>query len=476
MRKNIYIIYKTVTLQTLALILILTGCVSESEPGGKEEFEEGVPVEVSFSISSRFNGTGMSRADGKPVYPEHDHEKINDWFIVFIDNTGKVAKILNRYDAETGIASDADAVEAETFRCILPSGTGYTAYAFANITSEQLKTATGLEFGEDQVLNSETFFGEGYSKYQEKIADAVWTSELNGLDIDNQKIPMSGHRENFDVKNTIEETFSIEVVRMVAKVQFLFTNPTDIDITVKSISLDPITTTPVSLFPNGTKTGIDYSYLGEHAYTPLPDAEYSSLSVAKNLKVEKGKTEIPSSIYIKESLSTKANGGAFTVGMTVVHGDGTQEFQQYNITKDIKGYINRNDWIKIPITLSQYDVSVEALFYPPIGGYPAVLSTIAPDGSQVFTFGTEGEFSLVPHVFDKVTGQHLDPGGYTISLGEISDEKGIFAKNPTLSTTVTSLPDEIIGTLSTNKGTATVEVNIKIGDQPYTRKIYIIRS
>lgn len=465
MRKNIY---KSVTIQALALILILTGCVSESEPGGNDEFEEGVLTEVSFSISSRFNGTGMSRADddGTPADPEKDNEKINDWFIVFIDNSGKVAKILKRSDAETGIKESAEAVEAETFRCILPSGTGYTAYAFANITTDQLKEETGLEFAEGTTLDA---------GFKSKIASAVWTAdELNGWDI-SKPIPMSGHIEDFDVKNTIEETFSIEVVRMVAKVQFLFTNPTDIDITVKSISLDPVTTTSVSLFPNGTKTGIDYSYLGKRAYTPLPDAKYASLIVDKNLKVE-GKTEIPSSIYIQESLSNKENEGAFTVGLKVKHGDGTQEFQQYNITKDIKRYINRNDWIKIKITLSQYDVSVEALFYPPIGGYPAVLSTIAPDGSQVFTFGTEGDFSIVPHVFDKLAGTHLSPAEYSIELGAISGDTGIFTKNPTVTTTSASLPDEITGTLSTAKGKATVEVKVKIGSQTYTRKIYIIRE
>ena len=175
-------------------------------------------------------------------------------------------------------------------------------------------------------------------------------------------------------------------------------------------------------------------------------------------------------------MSTKANEGAFTVGLPVAHGNGMQEYQYYNITKGIKDYINRNDWIVIPITLSQYDVSVEALFYPPIGGYPAVLSTVDPDGSQIFTFETEGEFSIVPKVIDKLAGTHLAPASYSIELGIVSDESGIFAKTPTVTATSTSLPDEITGTLSTAKGKATVEVDVKIGNQTYTRKIYIIRS
>lgn len=468
MRKNIYNIYKAVTLHTLALILMLTGCVSDREPGENDEFEEGEPTEVSFTISSRFNSAGMSRAvaDGNPVDPENNNEKINDWIMVFADKTNKIQKVITRIEA--GINTIDNPVEEETFRFILPSGT-YSVYAFANITKTELMNATGLSFT------------EGSSLTQTDVDGKTWTTELNNLDIESKRIPMSGFLKNIQVKTTIEETFSIEVVRMVAKVQFLFSNPTDKNITVNSISLDPVTTSSVSLFPRNS-SGIGYSHLGNSAYAALSGATYEELSVdyTTPVNVPAGTTRtspVKNPIYIKESISTKENDGAFIVGLTVSHAGGIEEYQQYNITKDIKGYINRNDWIEIPVTLSQYDVSVEALFYPPIGGYPAVLSTTDPDGSQVFTFGTEGEFAIVPHVIDKITGTHLTPNGYSIELGDISDDTGIFSKTPTVTPTSASLPDEITGTLSTAKGKATVEVKVKIGeDTNYIRTIYIIRS
>ena len=357
-------------------------------------------------------------------------------------------------------------MEEETFRFILPSGT-YSVYAFANMSKANLKDASGLSFDENSVIPDD-------------IDGKAWISGLNNWDIKSKPIPMSGFLKDIQVKTTIEETFSIEVVRMLAKVQFLFSNPTAADISVKGISLDPVTSSGVSLFPRNSN-GISYTHLGESAYSALQGATYEELKVDYTTPVAVSavttkESPVKHSVYIKESLSTKENDEAFTVGLTVSHVDGIQEHQQYNITKDIRGYINRNDWIVIPITLSQYDVSVEALFYPPIGGYPAVLSTVAPDGSQVFTFGTEGEFAIVPHVIDKLSGTHLAPSGYSIELGTITDESGIFAKTPTVMTTSASLPDEITGTLSQTKGKATVEVNVKIGSQIYTRKIYIIRS
>ncbi|MDE6548043.1 MAG: hypothetical protein K2L22_03500 [Muribaculaceae bacterium] len=466
-RKNIHI---AGILHTMALMLIASGCAGDREPGDKKDLEEGIPTEVSFSISSRFNGID-TRADGTAADPENDNEMINDWFMVFADRNNVVRKVITR--SEAGIKTEGNPVEEETFRFILPSGT-YSVYAFANISKEELKSAT--KGATDDGLS----FTEGIGITQADIDGKTWTTELNNWDIESKPIPMSGFLKDIQVKTTIEETFSIEVVRMVAKVQLLFSNPTATDITVKGISLDPVTSSGVSLFPRNS-SGISYTHLGESPYTALSGATYGVLSVDYTTPVEvaAGTTQespVKKSVYIKESLSTKENDGAFTVGLTVSHADGIQEHQQYNITKDIRGYINRNDWIVIPVTLSQYDVSVEALFYPPIGGYPAVLSTVAPDGSQVFTFGTEGEFAIVPHVIDKLSGTHLAPTGYSIELGTITDESGIFAKTPTVTTTSASLPEEITGTLSTAKGKATVEVKVKIGTQAYIRTIYIIRS
>lgn len=454
-------------LEVLAIIasaLLIGGC-NGNDANSQEVFEEGIPVEVNFSLSSRSNSFEASRGDGTPADPVDDNEKINDWFIVFVDKNNKVSKILSRKDAVVS-TPNYNPMEQETFRCILPSGT-YSIYAFANMTETELQAATGISFTEGSTITPSEIDGK------------EWTTELNCWDI-SKPIPMTGFLKNVVVRNTMEETFSIEVVRMVAKVEFKFSNPSDKAVSIHSVSFDPVTTSNVSLFPRN-KSGISYDHLGNGYYSALPNATYDKIIVdfSSPVTVTSGTTQEKSvTVYIKESISRRANDGAFTVGINVSYADGIQEHQQYNITKDIKEYINRNDWIVIPITLSGYDVKAEVSFYPPIGGYPAVLSTTDPDGSQIFTFGTEGEFVIVPYVIDKISGIHLLPKDYTLTLGTLEGDE-IFEKDkkPQIApNTSSSLPHEILGTLSTAKGKAKIPIIIKIGDKTYTRIIYLIRE
>ena len=479
--------YRRGIVAAFAAAFLTAGC-SESEESHGSSLPDGTPVEVTLELSAPYNQAPSlsSRGDGIPANPEM-HEKIGNWFLVFVDRAGIVRKILRRTDTETGINTINNPVEAETFKCVLPSGT-YSVYAFANLTPEELALATGLSFN----------IGNPVSYAQ--CRDAVWNDARQGVrrlnlwNIKDEYIPMSGYHVPFKVQNTIEETISIEVVRMMAKVELKFSNPTDADITVNSVGFDPVTQSCVALYPlsmtDGKPADISYGILGNSAYSPLDDAIYGKVEydlkpaantdvspfiVAKKTDEKVG--ERSCSFYIKESISDHHNDGAFTVWLNVTHDGGNRESIQHNITSDIRGYINRNDWIVIPITLSQYDVSVEALFYPPIGGYPAVLSSTDPDGSQVFTFGTQGEFAIVPYVTDKLSGLHLAPSEYSIEIGDIAGDD-IFEdnKSPEITHTSASLPDEITGTLSTAAGKAKVEVKVSIGAQTYTRCVYIIRE
>lgn len=451
-------------LPTLAFALLSGGC------GGNEPWETisdgtSLPGYVSMSISMLNGGAPLSRADGVPADPVHPNEKITDWFMVFIDINGEVAKIVSRFDSDTGIGSGAPAVESETFRCQLPAGS-YTVYAFANMTQAQLEEAAGIRFAVGAKVNVAA------------LGSLVWTGELNGWNIESAPLPMTGFRKDIVVANTIEEHFSVEVVRMVAKLQLLFTNLAGSYVTVNSVCIDPVTTSAVSLFPTSS-AGIGYAHLGNSSFAPLADAIYAPLTFPMpDISVASDSDEaVEASVYFKETVSGRPNDGAFTIGINVSHEGGIAEFQQYNITRYIRDYINRNDWIVIPVELSRYDVSVEALFYPPIGGYPAVISSADPDGSQVFTFSTQGEFSIVPYVVDKLSGTHLAPSSYSIALGEVKGDK-IFVegKSPSVTKTSSALPDEIIGCLSAAKGKAVMYVSVSVGTHMYTRRIYVIRD
>lgn len=531
---------------TAFFTLIICGC-SDDLRNEDIPSEDGNSVEVKFSISARQNNPfTRAEVDSRPVDPVDDNEKINDWFIIFVDNNKIVRKILTRTEA-----GNSGAVEQETFTCILPTGT-YSVYAFANISTDQLKKATGIQInGESgdpdvtivrekgtltdemvETIRNATWGGEkdGSEQTDDETSTILGSQEdvasVNALNNDNlnlwntdatngKAIPMTGYQK-ISVRNVIEETFSIEVVRMLAKIELRFLNPSDKDITVNGIYFSPVTVSPVSLFPKGNNGIGDYSFLGNGAFTPLEDAKYARLtypltqplSVTKASSDDNGNTVSGTnslSFFIKETLSHTS--GGFTVWLNVTHEGGVSEYLQYSPTVDITGYINRNDWVVIPVTLSQYDANVEAIFYPPIGGYPPI-TTGGPDGSQEFTFGTQGRFSLNPYVVDKLTGEELPSTRYSVEVSEIlsstntaninwstaskiyptvttDTDKGIFTMMPVKVEPYT-LPYELIGELNTNQGSARIKLTIKVyaesssnGAAPkhtYYKYVYIIRK
>lgn len=505
-------------LLVVAMLLssLLSGCAesSKDEEPDTPTIEPGSPTEVAITLSSRSLMVSGTRADGTPADPDHVNEKINDWFLVFVHNNGTVSKILKRTEAET---TSTPPLEQETFKCIIPTGT-YSIYAFANMTPADLKAASGVEFtlgaslttddqnaikravwnglndtdgSQDPALAPVNHFGY----VMDAKVSGVSNSNLNLWDIEKKGIPMTGYLPKVKIGNKIEENFSIEVVRMLAKVDLMISNNTGQDVKINSVGLDPVTVSTVSLFPNGASTsGISYDFLGNYAFTPVSGAEYARLLYTPATpwtapKNDASQQQEPTRcrFYMKESLSERANGDLFTVWLNVTHADGVRSVVQYNVTSDIKKYINRNDWLKIPIALSKYAVQVEALFYPPIGGYPAYMSTVDPDGSQVFTFGTPGEFCIVPHVIDKETGEHLSATLYKFEVveGSLNDPDDIIIEEELkIEPTASSLPDEIFGTLNTNEGTAHITIKVMVYNSPtdkdpaqtFYRTIHIVRD
>lgn len=444
----------------------LTGGVDSDDTG----LTDGTPVEVSFSLASRAVNQAASRADGTPVNPTGDNERIKRWTLVFVDRNGVIGRVVSREDVTTSTV----AVEQESFKCIVPSGT-YNIYAFANTDIAEVASHTGVTFTEGATVETTAI-----ENLKWQITESTLPDELN------ESIPMSGFLKGVKVTNRIDEPFEIEVVRMFAKIEFEFTNTNTSAISINELTIDPVTTGAISLFPRGA-SGLGYSHLGNSSFAPLADATYAPFiyKPASPLTIEAGATA-STLFYMPEAFSTYPNGHAFTIGVNVTHEDSRISQLQTNITHDITDYINRNDYVVIPISLSRYDVKIDALFYPPIGGYPALLSSVDGEGSQVFSFGTQGEFSIVPVVMDKIEGIHLTPQRYTIEIQRISNSS-IFSKTPAIVRDSDTLPDEIRGTLNTSEGRAEITLKVDIYDpaadgiEPqlycsYVRTIYIVRD
>ena len=137
-------------------------------------------------------------------------------------------------------------------------------------------------------------------------------------------------------------------------------------------------------------------------------------------------------------------------------------------------HINRNDYWQIPVNLSDWIVDFDVIFYPPIGGYPAVQKFL--EGEQIyFTFGSQGAFAITPRIKQAGDGKpYLQPGQYSITVTLGDHTAGMFTKEPAPDTGT----NEILGELSETPGGAEVKVEVRIttdaGTQAvYTRTLYI---
>ena len=272
---------------------------------------------------------------------------------------------------------------------------------------------------------------------------------------------MTGYIHGVTIKNTVEETFSIEVVRAVAKVAFSINNPSEEEVTLKSLLFDRITKSDISLFP-------DMSAIGQHAYTPFGTPDYGTLNLDSYLKPEGGTGNVVLKngkhdffFYCKESLGTQyaeTEKDCFKITLTVDRiRDGKPETakRDFYTTGNIKNYINRNDWIYFPIEFNDWKVFWKLRTYPPIGGYPSEFDQNKDGTTLAATVTYAGEFELYPSMIvkgDQDYTTNVDWNKVTVTVVEDSE---LFAKAPALD----PYTKTIAGELNQKTGEAKVRID-----------------
>ena len=491
---------KLIYLCAAVLTAILSVGCSESE--GKDDpespaFEEGIPTEVRITLSARSGNE--TRGFGTAKDPTSSIELMHDgWWIVFVSKKGDV-KMIKQSDipeaeriksrpstvpAPDGTTTDGG-FEAETFKIILPSGK-YRIYAFANIEApasaqafinKYLKTENGVVTSHHTVYINELIGPNRFKDPSNPQNDGMqWPATDN--------IPMSGVMTDREIKNTVEEVVNIEVVRAVAKVEFAFSNPGNETIALQKLEFGPITKAEkISFVPNYSAIGKAFNkklyedVLGEKDGTGTLSFNTFTLTVESE-KYNMGKF----GFYCKESVPDTVGGG-FSIKLNVKRGgeDKTYEYQTKAIT-----YINRNDWILIPISFTDWLIRWRMHYYPPIGGYPPLFEQ-TNDGSDVYLVATTpGEFEFYPDI----TG---DGGAYTLTEAEwrdvtvldvketdkdgkqLPEGTSLFVKSPVKQEAKGNVAGDyryyISGEFSNTPGIATVVVQFKLAGGPYANQL-----
>lgn len=405
-------------LSAIALMAAAAGCASD----GHDEPSQGTRAEISIKAVS---------VDDEAT----ENELINSWWIAFVDKDRKVRAIVGNTHTP---AVESDVVNTDN----VPRGT-YSLYAFANVTPEEVTEATGLEFT----------VGKGIASHND-IMSKTWDMNVRGLNAmeETDQVPMTGFLNGVKITNEYNKSYSVEVVRMVAKMQFSFTSASNKDVTVHNAILNDYSLKPIKAFPTYSSLGFAPDFI-QDGTTPTAFEFFPSDNSGQLTVPAKSETAQIGWFYLRECISEKD----MRLGLKVSYADKPKHDVNFTVTG--LSHVNRNDFIKIPLKFTDDNdkVTVTPTFYPPIGGYPAMI-VVDEENASIVTFKTQGAFILTAAI-EKADGTKVT--GSDIAFAElisVTGDNGIFTTIPKLSASTC----DITGDVGNTPGTAVLKVRIKV--------------
>lgn len=358
-------------------------------------------VGVTLQLSALSSQTSQSSRSSLTRAWETDtvalsEEMMKSWFVVVVQN-GTIEKIITSDLKSLGV----DEVEKDQVFVKLNTG-ATTFYSFANIKPEKIgldaNTSVGQQLPAD--FDKQTYQMDGNSK----LFHQLMTPEFqNGY-------PMS-NMQTVDVVDN-QQVINLEVIRMVAKVQLSITNATDHDIVLKSITLSDVTLNGnpnVKLLPNVDSNN---QLKGVNLVDGVPKGTITLKADENNNGITIGEGAMQKAcFYMNESLVDKEDGGNryFILSLTTLDATtGTTSNHRYAMLS--WNEIRRNDYLKIPIKLEDYQIRWKVEAFSPIG----VLPKVKDDGENLsLDFGYYGEFHIKPEVI-----KLSRTGSQTLSVSE----------------------------------------------------------
>ena len=383
-------------------VCLLAACSAGDDaisfPGQADaENRVGVTLQLSAlsSQTSQPSRSSLTRAAWETDIEALPGEMMKSWFVVVVQN-GKIEKIITS-DLKSGVT------EVEKDQAFVELNKGETTfYSFANIKPEEIGLNASTSVGQQLPpgFDEKTYQMDGNSQ----LFHELMTPEFkNGYPMSNKQ--MVNITDN-------QQVINLEVIRMVAKVQLSITNATDHDIVLKSITLSDVTLNGnpnVKLLPN-----VDSN--NQLKGVNLPDGVAKgtlTLRAAENdgITIEARATQT-ACFYMNESLVDKREDEGnryFILSLTTEDAaTGATSNQRYAMLS--WNEIRRNDYLKIPIKLEDYQIRWTVEAFSPIG----VLPKVKDDGENLsLDFGYYGEFHIKPEVI-----KLSRTGSQTLSVSE----------------------------------------------------------
>lgn len=368
-------------------VCLLAACSAGDEATsfpGQADVENRVGVTLRLSAlssqTSQSSRSSQTRAAWETDTDALPGEMMKSWFVVVVQNE-KIENIITSDLKSLGVE------EVEKDQVFVELNKGETTfYSFANIKPKEIgldaSTSVGQQLPAD--FDEQTYQMDGNSK----LFHLSMTSDFqNGY-------PMS-NKQTVDVVDN-QQVINLEAIRMVAKVQLSITNATDHAINLKTITLSDVTLNGnpnVKLLPNvdsNNQLQVNLANSAKKGTITLTAAENDGITIEARAKQT-------ACFYMNESLVDKgADDGNryFILSLTTVDAaTGATSNHRYAMLS--WNEIRRNDYLKIPIKLEDYQIRWKVEAFSPIG----VLPKVKDDGENLsLDFSYYGEFHIKPEV------------------------------------------------------------------------------
>ena len=382
-------------------VCLLAACSAGDEatsfPGQADaENRVGVTLQLSAlsSQTSQSSRSSLTRAGWETDTEALPGEMMKSWFVVVVQN-GKIEKIITS-DLKSGVT------EVEKDQAFVELNKGETTfYSFANIKPEDIGLDASTSVGQPlpDGFDEKTYQMDGNSQLFHELMEPEFK---NGYPMSNKQI--------VDVVDN-QQVINLEVIRMMAKVQLSITNATDHAIVLKTITLSDVTLNGnpnVKLLPNvdsNDQLQVNLPNSAKKGTITLTAAENNGMTIEARAKQT-------ACFYMNESLVDKGEDGGnryFILSLTTVDATtGTTSNHRYAMLS--WNEIRRNDYLKIPIKLEDYQIRWKVEAFSPIG----VLPKVKDDGENLsLDFGYYGEFHIKPEVI-----KLSRTGSQTLSVSE----------------------------------------------------------
>ena len=368
---------------------------------GQADAENRVGVTLRLSAlssqTSQSSRSSLTRAAWETDTEALPGEMMKSWFVVVVQNE-KIEKIITSDLKSLGVT------EVEKDQVFVELNKGETTfYSFANIKPEDIGLDASTSVGQQLPpgFDEKTYQMDGNSQLFHQLMTPDFQ---NGYPMSNKQ--MVNITDN-------QQVINLEVIRMVAKVQLSITNATDHDIVLKSITLSDVTLNGnpnVKLLPNVDSNnqlkGVNLADgVAKGTITLKADENNNGITIGE-------KATQTACFYMNESLVDKGEDGSnryFILSLTTEDaGTGTTSNNRYAMLS--WNEIRRNDYLKIPIKLEDYQIRWKVEAFSPIG----VLPKVTDDGKNLsLDFGYYGEFHIKPEVI-----KLSRTGSQTLSVSE----------------------------------------------------------